>query len=270
MTIKLLSRHFSLLLAAVLLLWALMPATGSARPLLQVGIGYNDQINKSPQGSSYTFEVLLTYHLLTQLGYEINFVMAPYAKLAELLAQQKLHLATRQSGPANPANPANPALYYSSPYTTFNNQVFALTSLKSKVSQLADLKHYSITAFQNARHVLGADFYTLSTQAKTYREVMDHTQAVQMLLKGRTQLLILDKNTFYRRLAELKQPTSLVQSFDVLPRVQYRIGFYQPQLQQQVDKLLQQWQASGQLDNLRLQARVSAPEIDKLLRRHQH
>lgn len=264
MTIKLLSRHFSLLLAAVLLLWSLMPATGSARPLLQVGIGYNDQINKSPQGSSYTFEVLLTYHLLTQLGYEINFVMAPYAKLAELLAQQKLHLATRQSGPANPT------LYYSSPYTTFNNQVFALTSLKSKVSQISDLKHYSITTFQNARHVFGTDFYKISAEAKAYQEVMDHTQAVQMLLKGRTQLLILDKNTFYRRLAELKQPTSLVQSFDVLPRVQYRIGFYQPQLQQQVDKLLQQWQASGQLDNLRLQARVSAPEIDKLLRRHQH
>lgn len=251
-------------LILLLWMWLFWTSESSARPLLRVGIGYSDQVNKSPQGSSYTFEVLMTYQLLTELGYEVNFVTAPYAKLTELLKQHQLDIATRQSGSLNPE------LYYSSPYSTFNNQVFALHDFSSAIQKPTDLNQYRIVAFQNASKVLGPEFYQVSQQNNAYQELLDHTQAIQMLLKQRTELVVMDKNTFYRRLAELNQPKSLVKSFDMLQPVQYRLGFYQPELQQQVEALLLQWQTSGRLAQMRLQARLSATDIEHLLRSNQY
>lgn len=248
----------------LIFLWLIWSSESYARPLLRVGIGYSDQVNKSPQGSSYTFEVLMTYQLLAELGYEVNFVTAPYAKLTELLKQHQLDIATRQSGSLNPE------LYYSSPYSTFHNLVFALHDFSESIQEPANLNQYRIVAFQNASKVLGPAFYWASQQNNAYQELLDHTQAIQMLLKKRTELVVMDRNTFYRRLAELNQPKSLVKSFDVLQPVQYRLGFYQPELQQQVEELLLQWQASGRLEQMRLQARRSATDIEHLLRTHQY
>lgn len=246
----------------LLLLWLFLAFESSARPLLQVGIGYSDQIHPGTQNRSYTFEVLFTYRLLTELGYDVQFVTAPYARLTGLLQQQKLHIATRQSGLATEG------LFYSSPYTSFDNQVFALADSKARLANISALKPYNIVAFQNASKVLGPEFASISQQAKSYQELLDHTQAIQMLLKKRSDLLVMDKNTFYRRLAELKQSQTPIISFAILPKVQYRLGFYQPQLQQRVERLLQQWLASGQLDRLRTEAAQSAPAIEQLLRTH--
>ncbi len=256
-------KPLSSVLSLVILLCMLQHAAVAAKPLLQVGIGYSDQLHAGPQPRSYTFEVLLTYRLFTELGYDVRFVTAPYARLTELLQQQQLHIATRQSGLALKG------LFYSSPYTSFDNQVFALAESKVELNNINDLKPYNIVAFQNARQVLGPEFASASQQAKSYQELLDHTQAVQMLLKNRSDLLVMDKNTFYRRLAELKQSETPVVSFAILPKVQYRLGFYQPHLQQQVERLLLQWLASGQLDRLRAEAAQSAPAIEQLLRTHQ-
>ncbi len=256
-------KPLSFVISLVMLLCTLQHTAAAAKPILQVGIGYSDQLHPSSKGSSYTFEVLFTYRLLTELGYEVQFVTAPYARLTELLQQQKLHVATRQSGLATEG------LFYSSPYTSFDNQVFALKSSQAQLSNISALKLYNIVAFQNASKVLGPEFASVSQQAKSYQELLDHTQAIQMLLKKRCDLLVMDKNTFYRRLAELKQSQTPIVSFAILPKVQYRLGFYQPHLQQQAERLLMQWQASGQLDQLRAQARKSAPQIEQLLRSHQ-
>jgi len=240
----------------------LLPSVLYAKTTLRVGVGYSDQLNQSTQGSANSFDVLLSYHLLTELGYQVNFVVAPYAKLTQLLQQQKLDLATRQSV-------VQPLLWYSEPYLEFHNQVFALKSFTGKVPDLSALTQFKIVSFQNANVALGPEFSVVANQAPGYQEVFDHTQAVQMLLKGRTQLLVLDSNTFYRRFKELGADPLLIQSFDILPKVQYRIATRDQQLQQQVNQLLLQWQQSGRLQQLRQQARVATADIMKLLRTHQ-
>ena len=161
-------------------------------------------------------------------------------------------------------------LWYTEPYLEFHNQVFALKTFSGNLPDLAALSQYKIISFQNANVALGPHFAAVANKAPGYQEVFDHTQAVQMLLKGRTQLLVLDSNTFYRRLAELGASPAQVQSFDILPKVQYRIGLRDKALQQKVGQLLQQWQQSGQLKQLRQDARQSTRDIEKLLRTHQH
>jgi ABC-type amino acid transport substrate-binding protein len=234
----------------------------AAKPEVIIGIGFTDQVNASRQGSAYHFDALFTYQLFTELGYQVHFVVAPYAKLTQLLQQRRIDVATRQSGAPLPT------LYYSSVYLEVHNLVFARKDFTGEIRQVADLSRYQLVSFQNANHVLGSEFAAASQQAPSYQEVFDHIQAVQLLLKGRTELLILSELTFYRRLAELHQPASAVQSFDVLPKVYYRLAFAQPNLQQLAEQRLQVYLKQGSINKIEQQARQQPEQVEKLLRRH--
>lgn len=252
------------LLLCSLLCWffCCSSAALAAKPVLLVGIGYSDQVNMSRKGSNYHLDVLLCYRLFTELGYQVKFIVAPYAKLTQLLEQRQIDVATRQSGKLLDT------LYYSPVYLQVHNLVFARQDFSGNIKTIKDLKSYQLVGFQNASHVLGQEFAKVSREAPSYREVFDHIQAVQLLLKGRTELLVLNKKTFYRRLAELQQPTSLVRSFDVLPQVQYRLAFAQQPLQQKTEPLLQKYLQQGAISAMEQQA-IKAPEqVEKLLRRH--
>ncbi|MCT6698682.1 substrate-binding periplasmic protein [Rheinheimera sp. 4Y26] len=233
----------------------------AAKPVLVVGIGFSDQVNMSRKGSNYHLDVLLCYRLFTELGYQVKFIVAPYAKLTRLLQQRQIDVATRQSGQLQ----SN--LYYSPVYLQVHNLVFARQNFSGTIKTIQDLKAYPLVGFQNASHVLGQEFAKVSREAPSYREVFDHIQAVQLLLKGRTELLVLNKKTFYRRLAELQQPTSLVRSFDVLPQVEYRLAFSAPKLQQEVEPLLQKYLQQGAISDIEQQALKAPEQVEKLLRR---
>ncbi len=235
----------------------------AAGPVLRVGIGFTDQIYNSPTGAANNFDILFSYQILTSLGYQVEFVVAPYARLTFLLSEKKIDVATRQAQQLD-------ALRYSSPYLQFQNKVFALASFKPDLGDLTDLACCELTAFQNASVALGPAFANVSRRAKTYREVLDHAQAIQLLLKGRTELLVMDERTFYRRLAELNADPNLIRSFHLLPLVQYRLAFHQSALQQQVETQLQRWLAAGELKKIRQQAAQSPAEVSALLQRHLH
>jgi len=233
----------------------------AAKPKLIIGIGFTDQVNTNPKSSNYHFDVLFSYRLFTDLGYQVKFVIAPYAKLTQLLEQKQIDIATRQAGELS----AN--LFYSSVYLEVHNLVFARQDFSGNIKQIGDLQLYRLTGFQNASHVLGQEFALASQKAPSYREVFDHIQAVQLLMKGRTDLLILNKNTFYRRLAELQQPASAVQSFDILPKVRYRLAFHQAKLQQQAEQKLLWYLQQGLIKSIEQEARQQPEQIEKLLRR---
>jgi hypothetical protein len=233
----------------------------AAKPEVIIGIGFTDQVNTNHKSSNYHFDVLLSYRLFTDLGYQVKFVIAPYAKLTQLLQQKQIDVATRQSGQLNAS------LFYSSVYLEVHNLVFARQDFSGHIRKISDLQFYRLTGFQNASHVLGKEFALASQKAPSYREVFDHIQAVQLLLKGRTELLVLNKLTFYRRLAELKQPASAVQSFDVLPRVHYRLAFHQSKLQQQAEQKLLWYLQQGLATRIEQEARQQPDQIEELLRR---
>jgi len=236
-------------------------AAQNAKPKVVIGIGFTDQVNANRQGSAYHFDALFTYRLFTELGYQVRFVIAPYAKLTQLLQQQRIDVATRQSGEPLPN------LFYSPAYLEVHNLVFARKDFTAEIQQIADLSRYQLVGFQNASHVLGSEFAVASQQAPSYQEVFDHIQAVQLLLKGRTELLVLNKLTFYRRLADLNQPPSAIQSFDVLPKVYYRLAFAEQKLQIQVAQKLLVYIQQGKMKTIEQDAELQPEQVEKLLRR---
>jgi polar amino acid transport system substrate-binding protein len=236
----------------------------AAKPVVVVGVGFTDQINVNHKGSSYHFDVLFTYRLFTELGYQVHFVIAPYAKLTQLLQQHQIDVATRQSGEAIKE------LLYSPVYLDVHNLVFAHKTFAAEIRQIQDLRFYHLIAFQNASHVLGQDFKRATQQAKSYQEIFDHLQAIQLLMKGRTELLIMNRKTFYRRLAELNHSVNEVKSFDILPKVNYRLAVTNPKLHDQVTKKLQSYLQQDLLKSIELEAIQQTAEVEKLLRLHQN
>ncbi len=249
------------LIGLLLCFFSIFGQVQAAKPEVVIGIGFTDQINANRQGSAYHFDVLFTYRLFSEHGYQVRFVIAPYAKLTQLLQQQRIDVATRQSGQLQPN------LYYSPVYLEVHNLVFARKDFTAEIRQVADLSHYQLVGFQNASQVLGSEFAAASQQAPAYQEVFDHIQAVQLLLKGRTELLVLNKLTFYRKLAELNQPVSAIQSFDVLPKVHYRLAFAKQKLQNQVSPTLLLYLKQGKMNTIERDAQQQPEQIEKLLRR---
>lgn len=253
-------RHYSRLL--LIALFCMTGMVQAAKPEVVVGIGFTDQINVNHKSSSYHFDVLLSYRLFTELGYQVRFVIAPYAKLTQLLQQRQIDVATRQSGPQISG------LLYSPVYLEVRNLVFARKDFAASTLRIEDLRLYSLVAFQNARNVLGSEFNQVTEQALEYQEVFDHLQAVQLLLKGRTDLLVLNKLTFYRRLAELQYAESEVQSFDILPLVQYRFATSNEKLLLKLSQKVQSYLEQDSMREIDLEAFQQPEQVEKLLRMH--
>lgn len=214
---------------------------------IKVGLSQNTAPEK--QGNTLHFESELVRQLLTELGYPVEFVAAPYARLKVMLKNNELDMALRQDGKPMAG------LFYSHPYIEFHNLVFALSDFNDTLRTVQDLSRFSVSSFQNATKILGPDFSQAMKNSPSYREVVDHNQAIDMLQQGRTQLLVLDKVTFNRRWSEKGFSPDQVKTFDLFPKAQYHIAFIDPKLQQQVSQLLKQWQDSGRVAELQLKIR---------------
>ena len=221
-------------------------ASEGEAPLL-VGLSQNSAPEK--QGKTIQFETELFRQLLTELGYKAEFIAAPHARLTRMLQNKQLDMAARQGG-----EPVA-GLFYSQPYLEFHNLVFALSDFPDQLHSIQDMSRYSVASFQNASKILGTEFTQAMKMAASFREVVDHDQAIEMLQQRRIELLVLDKITFYRRWADKGLKPHQVRTFDLFPTAQHHIGFTDAKLQQQVSPLLQQWQDSGRVAELQKQTR---------------
>lgn len=217
-------------------------ATPTQAPL-RVGLSQN--VAPEKQGNTIQFETELFRQLLNELGYhQIQFIAAPHARLTRMLQNKQLDMAARQGG-----EPVA-GLFYSQPYLEFHNLVFALSDFPDQLDTVQDMSRYTVASFQNATKILGTDFAQAMQSSPSFREVVDHNQAIEMLQQRRIELLVLDKITFYRRWAEKGLVPHKVRSFDLFPKAHHHIGFTDQKLQQQVSQLLQQWQESGRVAQL--------------------
>lgn len=225
-----------------------------AEPLLRVGLGESDQVFKTVNAAP-TYEQRLVETLLKQLHRRYQVIKAPHARLRQMLENGELDLAVRQS------DQPVAGIYTSAPYISFQDKVFALPDFRGIVFTPADLTKFRITAFQNARHVLGPLYAAAVDKAPQYRELTDHTQSVLMLLKQRTELLVIDTDTLSKILRQLDYQGAPLREFELFAPVSYRIGGHDARLIQDISQLLQQWQQNGHLQQLRNQAASSA--VDK-------
>ncbi|MDZ7868960.1 MAG: transporter substrate-binding domain-containing protein [Rheinheimera sp.] len=210
---------------------------------LRVGLGVSDQVYMHPTAQS-GYEQELVNELLQTLQIPHQIVKAPHARLQHMLLHGELDLAVRQQ------EPALPGIFLSAPYAQIRNKAFALADFRGQLQSTADLANYRLTAFQNATAVLGPMFAEVTARSPEYRELTDHTQAVLMLLKGRTHLLVMNEKTLENVLTGLGRTRSELREFDLFAVTEFRLGSRDAALAHELDQLLSLWQQNGRLQLL--------------------
>ncbi len=105
--------------------------------------------------------------------------------------------------------------FYSKAILSFNNVVISLVSNNFQIASLSDLQNLSITAFQNATNFLGEKFKELALDNLYYKEITNQQQQLTLLLKGRTDVIIMEERIFLYHLKNLKLSNAVKQQFKI-------------------------------------------------------
>ena len=118
-------------------------------------------------------------------------------------------------------------VYLSDSHISYQNAFFSLDKFDIKLNSINDIKGKSLVAFQNAQHYLGDHFSDLVKDNQLYQEHHNQAKQVSMLLKERTQLVVMDKHIFqyYYNKSPQEAMSQKIRSHDLLPVNQYHVGF---------------------------------------------
>ncbi len=121
--------------------------------------------------------------------------------------------------------------FYSVDYMQYHNAAFTLEKNHFTLSKMDDLRNYHSIGFQNANKYLGEKFGKVARgMGKNYTELADQKQQVYMLFKGRTDVVVMDRNIFkfYRSelIAQHKiDPKDQFELFELFEPTKYQTAF---------------------------------------------
>ena len=131
--------------------------------------------------------------------------------------------------------------YYTDDFMQYHNRAFALKSRNFDIKSVADLRGKSIISFQNASKSLGDEFRQIATPNSKYKEMAQQEAQVQVLLLGRTDIIVMDESIFryYRQklIAEGKvDKDQAYVSFEIFPPTPFKAAFNDPQIRDTFNK----------------------------------
>jgi len=146
--------------------------------------------------------------------------------------------------------------YYSDYFMQYHNAAFALKGNNFIIKELSDLKKYNFAAFQNASLYLGKEFEKVSKEAKgKYSEIADQKLQVYKFLKGRIDVVVLDRFIFeyYKNelIFEKKVPKNIeVELFELFKPTKYRTAFKDKNIRDDFNIGLSELKKSGRYDEI--------------------
>ena len=144
-----------------------------------------------------------------------------------------------------------PQALYSDFFVYYHNVGVVLDSPHTEwIKGLGDIRFLNIIAYEKAHLYLGETFNTLVANNRNYHETEDQFRQVQMLLKGRTDIAIMDKSIFYYYQKILIQRNMAsgderVRFVDMFPPSGYRVAFKDETLLQAFNRGLGRLKETG-------------------------
>ncbi len=189
-------KWLSSVLLSIMLVWLMVvPGTGicHARELV---IAFSDDIPPFVMDNGTKgLEIDIMRAALGHKGYSFKVLQCSYKRLQIAVTEMGLDgaAAVRES---------RDGTFYSDNFIAFRN--FAITKKKSgiRIDTLEDLKGKTIVAWQNAYRDLGVEFEALFSPnraepyRKLYLEVPIQKRQVELFLKGRAEVIIIDEAIF--------------------------------------------------------------------------
>jgi len=193
------------------------------------------------------FEIDMLKVIFKNMGHELNLIYAPFGRSHTLLKQGLVEVGMTMSLRLN----ISPAVFSNS-YITYQNVAISLKGRGISIKDISELSKHTIVAFQNASIYLGEDYLKASKHSSFYMEVPDQRKQVAMLLKGRTDIVVMDINIFNHLSKEIlgKDHMNNVDVHRVFPANEYHLGFYDETLKSQFNKELIEYKKTDSYQQL--------------------
>lgn len=163
------------------------------------------------------YEVELFRQVLTAAGMQPFFIFVPNRRIKTLVSHGDFDVASHQSA-------IDPNGFMSCPYISYSNVVVTLAQRNLLVDSVADLYSLSVMAFHGAANALGSEFSAMAKRNIKYKEQVDQTAQVEMLMLGRVDAIVLDAQVFKSVFQQnLKQTPVDVHA--IFPKVEMRALF---------------------------------------------
>jgi len=212
-----------------------------AAELLHVGFG----THKPPyvyEGEPRGLEYELVERAAHNAGFELTAYYAPIERLHLMLRRGEIDAITTTN------ERSGVEAFYSDIYIHYHNAAVALARRGYRIERIADLGGYSVSAFQRARLLLGAEFQRMAEGNPRYREEALQINRNRLLYSGRVEVVIGDPRIiqyFNREVAEQVDVSQPLAWYPLFPPTAYRVGFRLDAQRQRFDQGLRQLRASG-------------------------
>jgi ABC-type amino acid transport substrate-binding protein len=183
------------------------------------------------KASNNGIDVDIAREVLQEIGYRVKLDYAPLKRSMYQVAQKKANLFLPTFFQDDTSE-----LFISASIIKYRPMVFSLKKSNFLFKNISDLKGERIATFQGATGYFGEEFMKIS-KYKNYRELHDMSKFPEMLIKGRTDVVVLDYYIFYYFLQKyLKDsPTDKflineIAEFSLFPEVKAYVGFHDQKL----------------------------------------
>jgi polar amino acid transport system substrate-binding protein len=146
--------------------------------------------------------------------------------------------------------------YYSEYFIQYHYAAFSLKSNQFNIKKISDLKNYYCISSQNATKYLGKEFSIIAKESgKKYSEVANQKEQVYKLLRGRTNVIIMDKYIFKFYQNELISEGKInkgieVEVSELFKPTKYRIAFKDKSIRDDFNKGIEKLKNSGRYDKI--------------------
>lgn len=153
-------------------------------------------------------------------------------------------------------------LFYSKPVIHYQNRVISRASDQLDIKRLDDLLDFRVVGFQSARQFLGEAYRDLASRHPNYSEVANQQSQVELLLRGRTDVVVMDRNIFQHLKQSLEPALRAIEvaSHPILPETPHYVSFTDSTLRDAFDLGLQHLVDSGRYSELLATLKSEQPE----------
>ena len=218
-----------------------LSATAAAE-VLHVGFG----THKPPyvfEGEPRGLEYEIVERAARNAGFAVTAYYAPLERLHLMLRRGEIDAITTTH------ERSGVEAFYSDVYIHYHNVAVALAERGYRIERIADLGRYSVSAFQRARLLLGAEFERMAMNNPRYREEALQINRNRLLYSGRIDVVVGDKRIIQYLNREVDDQVDVSQPldwFELFVPTPYRLGFRRNEQRQRFDQGLRLLRESGE------------------------
>lgn len=199
----------------------LLSLPSQAQDKLMIAVG----LAKPPyvfQADNAGFEIDLVRNVLAKMEKSVEFVYTSYGHAPKMLAVDEIDAVMTMS----------PKVFrdksqLSDIYITYQNVAISLKEKQLNILTINDLANYSVASFQQADKILGPAFENAVNLSPIFLQVADQKRQPNLLLKGRVDVVVMDKNIFnyFARKLKIESLSSHFNYHNVFAKSHYRMAF---------------------------------------------